>query len=151
MLLEKVGDPVTGLIGLGKAAALDALGSVRKLPHWAGPVAGVALSADEAFVKGGGLDGRGTDGAEAAGYAALKGVLDYGAAHVPGADAVVAAAEGAGQAPWMPSEAERTKKPNAAAGGDAGGATAAAAGPAGAGAGHRVTKIDGTMTEMIGG
>lgn len=151
MLLEKVGNPVTGLLGLAKAAALEAFGSWKRMPHWAAPVAGLAISAGEAFVKSGGLEGKGADGAEAAAYATGKGVLDYAAARVPGGDAVIAAAEGAEKAPWLPPETENVAKGGVIAGGGAGGASAAAAGPAGPAPGHRVTKVAGVMTELIGG
>lgn len=148
-LLEKVGSPKDGAIALAEAAALHAVAAVggaklgKVLKNWektaivAQHGLGVAAAASDGAIHG---------GAEGARAAAIQAALG----HVPGADAVMAAVQGAGRAPWDPLP-EQEKQGAEAPGGGAGGPGASANGPAGPGPGHRITKVDGTMTEIIGG
>ena len=70
------------------------------------------------------------------------------AGNFPGADAIVAGADGAGLTPWS----EKAKERAAAQEGGGGGAGpgAAGAGAAAAAPGHRKLIVDGTVTEAIG-
>jgi type VI secretion system secreted protein VgrG len=144
-LLEKVGNPVDGAIALGKAAAVAVasaaggalLGKIKALEPYAGIIAGTAAAAGAGAVERGG-----TGAAEAA--------LMAGLGHVPGADAVIAAVQGTGRAPWDPPP-ESDAKGSTAPGGGAAGPGAGAAGPKGPGPGHRVTNVGGGMVELIGG
>lgn len=138
-LLEKVGNPVSGLAEFAKAAALAGVGEI--------PVVGAALtkghSWGNALYQGyekGGLGGL----AQAAGQT-LTGEL---AGKIPGGDAIVAAADGAGLTPW--SEKAQARAAEQAEGGGGGGAGAAGAGAAAAAPGHRKLVVDGAVTEVIG-
>ena len=109
-LLEKVGNPVDGAIALGKAAAVAVAsfaGSaehaglerarVESLEPVAGLIAGTAAAAGAGAMQGGTEKGA-SGAAKQAGLAAAQAALG----HVPGADAVIAAVQGTGRAPWDP-------------------------------------------------
>ena len=157
-LLEKVGNPVTGALNLGKAVALagvgllgDKLGKIGQLGifgkiaskavGWGLKLGPVAYGMYEASNKPGAKPG-------AARNAGLNGLLEVGAGLVPGGESILASAESMGiKPPW---EKEEEKKGEAAEGGGASGESdgAAAGGP---GPGKRETKVKGPMMELIGG
>lgn len=156
LLFERVGDPIKGVIALAEAAAIEAvsakLGSAleatKKLGPMAKAIAQHALGPGLAAIQGGihgGLDGDADAAATDAALAAAQAALG----HIPGMDAVTAAAMGAGRAPWEPASHEDGGA--AAPGGGAGAPSASAGGAAGPGPGHRVTNVGAAMTEVIGG
>ncbi|MEJ7732128.1 MAG: type VI secretion system tip protein VgrG [Polyangiaceae bacterium] len=141
-LIEQVGDPVAGLKGLATSAAMELVGSLPKVGAIAGALGGVAMAAIQGYQQGG-LDGA----ASAAAYGAAKAAVGVAAGMFPGADAAVAAVEGTGQAPWTPPQQVDASK--AAAGGGAAGPSAAGD-AGGGGGGQRVTKVDASMSQLIG-
>jgi len=120
-LLEKVGNPVDGAIALGKAAAVAVasaaggalLGKIKALEPAAGLIVGTAVAAGTGAAAGAGTAQGGLAGGVQAGAAALLG-------HVPGADAVIAAVQGTGRAPWDPPPEQHAKGSTAPGGGAAG-------------------------------
>lgn len=148
-LLEKVGNPVTGLKNLAVNVALAGVGAIGdKLGGVAGAVATVAQMGGNvawSMYQAATAPGAGPNAARDAG---IKGVLGIGAGMIPGGDAVLASAGSFGlQFPW--------EKPAAPAGGTeaGGGAGAAASNSAAAnapGPGHRNEKVSGAMAEIIG-
>lgn len=154
-LLEKVGNPVTGLTNLAKAAALAGAGALGgRLAESAGRFRGVAAMASSAVVTGAGIgmamyDAANAPGAgpDAARNAGIRGLLGAGAGMIPGGDALFASASGMGlRFPWEPAP------PGGGAAAAGGGAAAAsdAAAAAGPGPGHRKTLVKGAMMEAIG-
>ncbi len=138
-LIELVGNPADGLAEFAKSAALAGVGEI--------PVVGAALTrgygattALYAGYKAGGLKGL----AMAAGQTVVGEI----AGKFPGADSIVAAADGAGLTPW--SEKARERAAAQEGGGGAAGPGAAGAGAAAAAPGHRTLEVDGTVTEVIG-
>lgn len=138
-LIELVGNPSDGLAEFAKAAVLAGVGEI--------PVVGAALTkgygAGKALYQGykeGGLKGM----AMAAGQTAVGEI----AGHFPGADAIVAGADGAGLTPWSEKAKERAAAQEG--GGGAAGPGAAGAGAAAAAPGHRKLVVDGAVTEVIG-
>lgn len=142
-LLEDVGDPVTGAINLAKAGALHVFGELGK---WGKVFSAAAGIADSAY--------QGYKAEHESGWGALrgagKGAVDLVAGLVGGGDAIVAAAEGTGKAPWLPPE-EAAKQGAQAEGGGAGGPSAAASASSGPAPGHRVESVNGAMTQLVGG
>jgi type VI secretion system secreted protein VgrG len=131
-LLEQVGN-------FAEAAVLAGVGHI--------PLVGEALSKGISSGKAlyqayqqGGLDAMKT--------AAEQTLLNEVAGHIPGGDAITAAAEGAGLTPWS-TKGEHVES-KAEKGGGTGGPGADAAGAAAAAPGHRKTIVDGTMFESIG-
>jgi type VI secretion system secreted protein VgrG len=153
-LFEKVGNPINGVIALAEAAALHGAGEkLGSMLEGLGPAAlavlGAAIGPGLAAVDGavhGAIDGGVSGAAKQGGLAAVQAALG----HIPGGDAVTAAVLGAGFAPWNTSP-DSDGKGEAAPGGGAAGPSAAPAGPAGPGPGHRVTNVDASMREFIGG
>ncbi len=138
-LIEQVGNPATGAKAFAQAAVLA---GVSEIPG-VGPFLSKGITAGKAMVEGyekGGLKGL-TQAAEQQALGEL-------ASHVPGGDALVAAADGAGLTPW--SDKAQAKAGAQAAGGGTGGPGAAAAGAAAAAPGFRKTIVDGIMAESIG-
>jgi type VI secretion system secreted protein VgrG len=138
-LVELVGNPADGLAEFAKAAVLAGVGEI--------PIVGAALTkgygASKALYEGyksGGLKGM----AMAAGQTAVGEI----AGHFPGADSIVAGADGAGLTPWSEKAKERAAAQEG--GGGAAGPGAAGAGAAAAAPGHRKLVVDGTVTEVIG-
>jgi type VI secretion system secreted protein VgrG len=157
LLFEKVGNPIKGVIALAEAAALEGAGAVlgdvlkstKALGDTAKAVLGFAMGPALAAIQGGvhgALEGGIRGGAKHGGLAAAQAALG----HIPGMDAVSAAVLGTGFAPWH-TPAESDDKGATAPGGGAGSPSGAAEGPAGPGPGHRVTNVNATMTELIGG
>jgi type VI secretion system secreted protein VgrG len=138
-LLEQVGNPATGLAEFAKAAALAGVGEI--------PFVGAALTKGyawkEALGQGYQMGGwRGFLGA--AGQMAAEEV----AGRIPGGDAIIAAADGAGLTPW--SKKARQRASQQAEGGGGGGPGASGPGAAAAAPGYRELVVDGTFTEVIG-
>jgi type VI secretion system secreted protein VgrG len=138
-LLEQVGNPADGAAAFAEAAVLAGVSHI--------PLVGEALSKEISSGKAlyqayqqGGLDAMMTT--------AEQTLLNQVAGHVPGGDAIVAAAEGAGLTPWS-TKGEHVES-KAEKGGGTGGPGADAAGAAAAAPGHRKTIVDGTMFESIG-
>jgi type VI secretion system secreted protein VgrG len=154
LLFEKVGNPINGVIALAEAAALHGAGEkLGSMLENLGPVAqgvlGTAIGPGLAAVDGavhGAIAGGANGAAEQGGLAAAQAALG----HIPGMDAVTAAVLGTGFAPWNTAP-DSDGKGEAAPGGGAAGPSAAPAGPAGPGPGHRVTNVDASMSEFIGG
>jgi type VI secretion system secreted protein VgrG len=157
LLFERVGNPIKGVIALAEAAALEGAGaklgemlkSTTALGDTAKAILGHALGPALAAVQGGihgAIDGGLGGAAEQGGLAAAQAALG----HIPGMDAFTAAVLGTGFAPWH-TPAESDGKGAAAPGGGTGGPSGGAAAPAGPGPGHRVTNVDASMTELIGG
>jgi type VI secretion system secreted protein VgrG len=142
-LLEDVGDPVTGVVNLGKAGLLHAVGELGKLGKVFSAAAGIVDSAYQGYQAEHGSGWGAVRGA-------AKGTVDLVAGLFPGGDAIVAAADGSGHAPWLPPE-ELAKQGEQAEGGGAAGPSAAASGSSGPAPGHRVEAVDGAMTQLIGG
>jgi type VI secretion system secreted protein VgrG len=144
-LLEKIGNPIDGAVALGKAAAVAvasvAGGALLQRGGLSETAAG--LLASTAAAAGAGAIDQGAAGAKQAAALAALG-------HVPGADAVIAAVQGTGRAPWDPPP-DKDGEGGAAPGGGAAGPGAGTAGPAGPGPGHRVTNVGGTMVELVAG
>jgi type VI secretion system secreted protein VgrG len=138
-LIEIVGNPASGLKNFAQAAVLAGVGQI---PHGGEAVAAL-LGGGKALAEGyaqGGMDGlKLAAGQQAAGLLAGK---------VPGGDALLAAADGAGHTPW--SDKAREAKGQKEKGGGAGGPGGGGAGGAGAAPGHRKTIVDGAMGESIG-
>jgi type VI secretion system secreted protein VgrG len=136
-VLEKVGNPVTGAINLGVAAALEGVGTLGKVGAALQKVGSLAKAGYDAYQKGG-LSGA----AKAVGMGALSMAADT----IPGGGALVGAAAEALPSPW---EDKKLAAGSQVAGGGSGGATdnAKAGGP---GPGHRNTAVKGTMTEVVG-
>jgi type VI secretion system secreted protein VgrG len=138
-LLEQVGNPATGAAAFAESAALAGVSEI--------PGVGAALSKGYGWGKAlaEGYEHGGVKGMlNAAGQQAVSEV----AGHVPGADAITAAAENAGLTPWsQPPEKEQGEKES---GGGTGGMDAVAASAAQAGPGHRKTIVNGAMAESIG-
>ncbi|APR78510.1 VgrG protein [Minicystis rosea] len=151
-LLERVGNPVDGVVALAEAAAIHAASAAgaklgEAMGRWGKTVAAVGalvphVAGTAAGVAAGAIHG----GEEGAKDAAIQAVLG----HIPGADAVMAAVYGAGYAPWEP-RPDHDGEGGTAPGGGAAGPDAGANGPAGPGPGHRNAKVDGAMVELIGG
>jgi type VI secretion system secreted protein VgrG len=148
-LLEKVGNPVSGLKNLAVAAALAGVGAVGDK---IGGLGGAIVSAGSSLA---GLGWSAYSAATAAGAgpnagrnAGIRGVLGIVTGFVPGADSGLASLTSLGlQFQW--------EKPPAGAGGAEGGGGAGAAAAnnaaaAGPGPGHRNEKVGGAMSEMIG-
>lgn len=138
-LVEKVGNPVDGLAGFAKAAVIA---GVSQIPG-VGPVLTKAYSWGNAMYQGyktGGWDGVAS--------AAAQSAVGEVAGRIPGGDAIVAAANGAGLTPW--SEKARARAAEQQGGGGGGGAGGAGAGAAAAAPGHRKLVVDGVVTEVIG-
>jgi type VI secretion system secreted protein VgrG len=140
--LEKVGNPVSGLKNLGKAAALQGASAIGI------PVDRIMQGKEilDAGIRGyqqGGFQGAlGGVGGAAAGQAV--GAL---ASQVPGGDLMLGALGGGGVAPWV--ESQINPGASASGGGASSGSDAAAA--KGPGPGHRNTVVAGAYTELIGG
>jgi type VI secretion system secreted protein VgrG len=151
-LLEKVGNPMDGVVALAEAAALHGVSAVagkigEKMQHWGKAAAAVGTALPHvAGVGGAAADGALHGGKDGALEAAEQAMLGY----IPGADAVIAAAQGAGLGPWDRAP-DAAGKGAVAPGGGAAAPGAGAGGPAGPGPGHRVAKVDGAMVELIGG
>lgn len=138
-LFEKVGSPAGGLGEFVKAAAIAGAGEI--------PVVGPFLSKGATWAgalyngyKNGGMAGL----KEAAGQTAVGEI----AGQIPGGDAIVAAADGAGLTPWSEKAKERAAAQEGGGGGtgpggEGGGAAAAAPG-------FRKVLVDGAHTEVIG-
>ena len=151
VLLEKVGNPVDGVVALAEAAAIHAVSAAGAklgdaMSKW-GKAAAIgsfvpSVTGTAAGVAAGAIHG----GEQGAKDAAIQSVLG----HIPGADAVMAAVYGTGHAPWN-TRPDHEGEGGTAAGGGAAGAGAGANGPAGPGPGHRTAKVDGAMIELIGG
>lgn len=139
-LVELVGSPKTGLANLADAATLAGMGNIPVVGSYLAAAAGGAKAIAEGIKKGGAKGGL-----MAAGQTALGMIGDK----IPGGDALVAAANGAGLTPW--SEKAQQKAAEEEAGGGTGGAGAAGAAAAEAAPGHRKTIVDGTVSESIGG
>jgi type VI secretion system secreted protein VgrG len=139
-LIELVGSPKTGLANLADAATLAGMGNIPVVGGFLAAAAGGAKAIAEGYHKGGTKGGL-----MAAGQTALGLVGDK----IPGGDALVAAANGAGLTPW--SEKAQQKAAEEEAGGGTGGAAAAGAAAAEAAPGHRKTIVDGAVSETIGG
>jgi type VI secretion system secreted protein VgrG len=138
-VLEKVGNPVTGLTNLAKAAALQGAGALGTAGAVFAAGYGLGAAAVAGYQKGGLSGAVGGLG---------HGLLGMGAGMIPGGDSILASVSGAGSSPpWREGDAPPG---SAAAGGGAtgGGDGAGAAGP---GPGHRNTEIKGALTELIGG
>ena len=138
-LIEQVGNPADGLAQFAKAAVLAGISEI--------PVVGAALSRAHSWgtalyhgYRSGGLQGA----VAAAGHTAV-GEL---AGQIPGGDAIVAAADGAGLTPW--SEKARKRAAEQAGGGGAAGAGASGATEAATAPGQRKLVVDGVLTEVIG-
>jgi type VI secretion system secreted protein VgrG len=138
-LLEQVGNPATGAAAFAEAAALAGVGEI--------PGVGAALS------KG---IGWGKALSEAYEHGGMKGAVEALkqqathelAGHVPGADAIVAAADSAGLTPW--SEKAQRRHAEQEGGGGTGGSAGMATTAAQVAPGHRKTIVDGAMVEAIG-
>lgn len=139
ILDEKVGNPADGLLQLGSAAAIAAAGHIPGVGPYLAPALSVGAAAGMAALHG--------QDVKTATYDALAGV---GAGHIPGGDALMAAASDAGVLPWTPkpSTEKNGKKTDGGGGGGPGGTAAAAGGP---GPGFRITTVGGSMMEGIGG
>ncbi|MDI1429104.1 type VI secretion system Vgr family protein [Polyangium sorediatum] len=138
-VLEKVGNPVNGLLNLAKAAAMSGAGALGQYGQFLAAGGGLALSGYEGYKHGG-----------AAG--ALKGVglgaVGIAAGMIPGGEAIFAVAQGAAQpAPWR----EGPPPSGDTAGGGGGTGASDNAGAGGPGPGHRNTSVKGAMTEIIAG
>lgn len=139
-LLERVGDPATGAKAFAEAAALAGVGEI--------PGIGAALT------KGYGLGKALAEGYEHGGVqgmlnAAKQQAVNEVTGRIPGADAIIAAADNAGLTPWSqpPPKPEGEQE----GGGGTGGLAAVAASGAQAAPGHRKTIVNGAMVETIGG
>jgi type VI secretion system secreted protein VgrG len=138
-LIEQVGNPVSGLAEFAKAAALAGVAEI--------PVVGAALS--KGYTWGNALyQGYKTGGWQGVATAAGQTVAGEIAGQIPGGDAIVAAADGAGLTPW--SEKAQQRAAEQAAGGGGPGPGAAGAGAAAAAPGHLKLIVDGVVTEIIG-
>ena len=138
-LIEQVGNPITGLGEFAKAAIIAGAGEIPVV----GPFLGKGLSWGNALYQGyktGGMNGL----ANAAGQT-IAGEI---AGQIPGGDAIVAAADGAGLTPW--SEKAQQRAAAQQAGGGGGGPGAEGGGAAAAAPGHRKLLVDGVVTEVIG-
>jgi type VI secretion system secreted protein VgrG len=138
-LLEQVGNPASGAAAFAESAALAGVGEI--------PGVGAALT------KGYGMGKALAEGYEHGGAQGVLNAVEQQAAsevagHVPGADAITAAADGAGLTPW--SQPDPNAQGQADAGGGTGGPGAAAASGPQAGPGHRKTIVNGAMAESIG-
>ncbi|MEP7123455.1 MAG: type VI secretion system tip protein TssI/VgrG [Byssovorax sp.] len=138
-LIELVGNPSDGLAEFAKAAVLAGVGEIPVVGAALTKGYGAAKSLYEGY-KAGGLKGM----AMAAGQTAVGEI----AGHFPGADSIVAGADGAGLTPWSEKAKERAAAQEG--GGGAAGPGAAGAGAAAAAPGHRKLVVDGTVTETIG-
>lgn len=138
-LLEQVGNPATGAAAFAESAALAGVSEI--------PGVGAALS------KGYGWGKALAEGYE---HGGMKGMMNAVkqqavgeiAGHIPGADAIVAAADNAGLTPW--SQPEPKPEGEQEGGGGTGGLDAVAASAAQAAPGHRKTIVNGAMAETIG-
>ncbi|MFO0590460.1 MAG: type VI secretion system tip protein TssI/VgrG [Polyangiaceae bacterium] len=139
-LIELVGDPKTGLAHFAQAAALAGVGEIPVVGSYLSTAAGTVKAIAEGYAHGG------SKGALLAAGQSVTGLIG---GQIPGGDALVAAANGAGLTPW--SEKAQEKEAEEAAGGGTGGAGAAGAGSAAAAPGHRKTIVDGSVSETIGG
>lgn len=138
-LVEKVGNPASGLGEFVKAAVIAGAGEIPGV----GPFLSKGLSWGSALYNG--YQQGGWSGAlEAAGQTAAGEI----AGQIPGGDAIVAAADGAGLTPWS----EKAKQRAAAQEGGGGGAGpgGAGGGAAAAAPGFRKLLVDGVVTEAIG-
>lgn len=141
LLDEKIGDPVAGAIGLLKAAAVTGVSEIPVVGKFAGPALGAGIAAYDALQTG---DAK--DALVAAGKSVLQGIID---SKLPGADAMIAAAESTGLAPWLPKP--KPPKKDTSGGGEAHAGASTAAAAAGSGAGHRIFDVKGAMTEIVAG
>lgn len=138
-LIEKVGNPFDGLAEFAKAAVLEGVSQI--------PLVGAALS--KGYSWGTALyEGYRTGGWNGLANAAGQTIAGEVAGQIPGGDAILAAADGAGLTPW--SEKAQQRAAEQAAGGGGGGPGAAGAGAAAAAPGHRKLVVDGAVTEVIG-
>ena len=138
-LLEKVGNPATGLAEFAKAALLEGMSHLGPV----GAAVSKGISWGEALYQGyqkGGWAGVVT--------AAGQTVTNEIAGRFPGADAIVAAADGFGLTPW--SEKAQKRAAEQEAGGGASGPGASGASAAVAAPGHRKLEVTGAVTEVIG-
>lgn len=150
-LLEKVGNPVTGLQNLGVSAALAGAGALGGTLKGAFTKVAVAAATSAAGVGLGMYQASQTAGAgpHAARDAGIRGVLGAVAGLVPGGSAVFASVTGRGtRLPW---EDPPPGGGSAEAGGGAGGGASDSAGAQGPGPGHRNELIKGPYVEAIGG
>jgi type VI secretion system secreted protein VgrG len=139
-LIELVGNPKTGIGNFAEAAMLSGIGEIPVVGSYLSAAAGTAKALADGYAHGG------TKGAL---LAAGQSVTNLVGGHIPGGDALVAAANGAGLTPW--SEKAQEKAAEEEAGGGTGGAGAGAAGSAAAAPGNRKTIVDGSLSETIGG
>lgn len=138
-LIEQVGSPAAGLAEFAKAAVLAGVSEI--------PVVGAALS--KGYSWGNALyQGYQRGGWQGVATAAGQTIADEISNKIPGGDAILAAADGAGITPW--SEKAQQRAAQQEAGGGGAGPGAAGAGAAAAAPGHRKLVVDGTVTEVIG-
>jgi type VI secretion system secreted protein VgrG len=138
-LIEQVGNPVTGAKAFAEAAVLAGVSEIPGVGPFLSKGYSIGKALGEAYAKGG-MKGLVT--------AAEQQALNEVGSHIPGGDALVAAADGAGLTPW--SDKAQAKAAAQAAGGGTGGPSAAAAGAAEAAPGFRKTIVDGIKAESIG-
>lgn len=138
-LIEQVGDPAAGLAEFAKAAVLAGVGEI--------PVVGAALTKGYSWVSAT-YQGYKSGGWQGAVTSAGQTIAGEVAGQIPGGDAIIAAADGAGITPW--SEKAQQRAAEQAAGGGGAGPGAAGAGAAAAAPGHRKLVVTGTVTEVIG-
>lgn len=139
-LIELVGNPKTGLVNFVEAAALAGVGEIPVVGSYLATAAGTAKAIAEGYHHG---------GSKGALMAAGQSGLGLIGNQIPGGDALIAAADGAGLTPW--SEKAQQQAAEEEAGGGTGGARAAGASGAAAASGHRKTIVDGGLSETIGG
>lgn len=138
-LIEQVGNPATGAAAFAESAALAGVGEI--------PGIGAALSKAHGWSKAI-VDGYDQGGMQGAWNAVKQQGVNEIAGHIPGADAIVAAADNAGLTPW--SHPQEPPKGEEESGGGTGGLAAVAASGAAAAPGHRKTIVNGAMAESIG-
>ncbi|WP_437621376.1 type VI secretion system Vgr family protein [Sorangium sp. So ce1151] len=138
-LVEQVGNPADGLAAFAKSAIIEGASNI--------PVVGAALS--KAYSWGNALyHGYETGGWRGVAMAAGQTAAGEIAGRIPGGDAIVAAADGAGLTPWSEKAMQRASEQ--AGGGGAEGPGAVGKSAALTAPGHRKLLVDGTMTEVIG-
>ena len=142
-LLEKVGNPVTGVRNLAVSAALAVAGQ-RGLGGMAlSTLGGAAWAGFQASEHAGPGD------QHAARDAAARGLLGAGMGLIPGGEAIMGSVSSFGvRMPW---EDPPPPPGDQAAGGGSTGAQSDAGGAAGPGPGHRNTIVKGTCIEIIAG
>lgn len=137
-LLEQVGNPVTGAAAFAQSAALAGVAEI--------PGIGAVLS--KGFAVKALAEGYEHGGVKGMLHAATQQAVSQVTGHIPGADAITAAADNAGVTPW--SQPEAKPQGDQEGGGGTGGPGAAAASGAEAAPGHRKTIVNGAMAESIG-